>query len=510
MASRTRPARGKQRRMAYAIIWSRSHATRRWSTWIKTTVSKDPNMVWPTGSSCTFVRRSLNRALPPSSCSRCTLALAGLPLRPNCAGQHRGGFRPAGFSLGGGQRQLHLATLSDRAHMSSVYHSDRHASTACVLIADDLSGACDAGVWFARIGLLTRVALGGAPANECDVLVVSTDSRNLTTQAAAEQVRAAAGRLPLASSALVFKKIDSTFRGPIAAECDALISVTGAPYGVIVPAVPSQGRTVADGILCVEDIAGGWTLDLREALREQGAVAHVVSPRASRTAHELASAIMRAAAPARYVLCDASSDEDLALAAEALFSLQPQPLWIGASGLAKHAAGLLRSRAERGMPKHLSQASGPVVLCIGSNHEVTLAQVERVPQAYSGRIITNDGSAASRIRPAAEGASPLVVIMDISSVSTAELRASIEQIRSCSPAAILVTGGDTAALICRAAEARGIVLEDEVVSGVPAGRIEGGLLDGVRLATKSGGFGAVDCLVECIRRLSSSVVTGAR
>ena len=388
--------------------------------------------------------------------------------------------------------------------------SASHRSPLCVLLADDLSGACDAGVWFARNGLLTRVALRGVPSKECDVLVVSTDSRNLTTQAAAEQVRVAAGRLPLNSSALVFKKIDSTFRGPIAAECDSLMSVTGAPYGVIVPAVPSQGRTVADGMLCVEDIAGRLTLDLREVLREQGAVAPVVSPRGSGTAQELASAIMRAAESARYVLCDAGSDQDLALAAEALFSLPPRPLWIGASGLAKHTAGLLRSRAERGMPKHLTPASGPVVLCIGSNHEVTLTQVERVQQAYSGAMGRDAGSAASRIGRAAEGASPLVVIMDSSSVSTAELRASIEHMCSCSPAAIVVTGGDTAALICRVAEARGIVLEDEVVSGVPAGRIEGGLLDGVRLATKSGGFGGVDCLVECIRRLSSNVVTGAR
>lgn len=383
-------------------------------------------------------------------------------------------------------------------------------SPLCVLLADDLSGACDAGVWFARNGLLTRVVLGGAASKECDVLAVSTDSRNVIAQGAAEQVRATAGTLPLSSGALVFKKIDSTFRGPIAAECDALMNVTGAPYGVIVPAVPSQGRTVVDGILCVEDIAGGWSLDLREALRQQGAVASVVSPRASGTAQELASAIMRAAESARYVLCDAISDEDLALAAKALFSLQSRPLWIGASGLAKHAAGLLRSRAEHGVSQLFSPTSGPVVLCIGSNHEVTLAQVERVQQVYSGAIGRGAGSAASRIGPAAEGASSLVAIMDSSSVSTAELRASIEEMRSCSPAALVVTGGDTAAMICRAAEARGIVLEDEVVSGVPAGRIEGGVLDGVRLATKSGGFGGVDCLVECIRRLSSNVVTGAR
>ena len=383
-----------------------------------------------------------------------------------------------------------------------------HGSRRCVLIADDLSGACDAGVWFARNGVRTRVVFEGAPTKECDVLVVSTDSRGLPAQAAAEQVRVVAAGLPLMSCAIVFKKIDSTFRGHVMAECDALMELARAPYGVMVPAVPSQGRTVVDGILSVEDIARRWTLDLREVLREQGAVAAVVSPRASGTAQELASAIMRAGVSARYVLCDASSDQDLALAAEALFSIQPAPLWIGASGLAKHAAGLLRSGAEHG--EALSPASGPVVLFIGSNHEVTLAQVERVQQTYGAAIVEASGPAAGRIGRAAESACPVVIMMDTSSVSAVELRATVEEMRRCSPAAVLVTGGDTAALLCRAAEVKGIVLEDEVVPGVPAGRIEGGLLDGVRLATKSGGFGGVDCLVECIRRLSNNVVTGAR
>lgn len=394
--------------------------------------------------------------------------------------------------------------------MSSVYHSHRHTSAACVLIADDLSGACDAGVWFARNGLLTRVALGGAPAKQCDVLVVSTDSRNFTTQAAAEQVRVVAGRLPLSSAAIVFKKIDSTFRGHVVAECDSVMELAGAPYGVMIPAIPSQGRTVADGILHMEDIAGCWTLDVREVLRGQGAVVPVVSPRASGTAQELASAMMRAAASARYVLCDAADEHDLALAAEALFSLQPRPLWIGASGLAQYAAGLLRGRAEHGASRTRSPVSGPVVLCIGSNHKVTLAQVERVQQACGGMPLNAVGCAAGQIRRAAESRSPLVLLMDTCSVNLNELKRLLEEMHSCSPAAILVAGGDTAALICRAAHAKALVLEDEVVAGVAACRIEGGALDGVRLATKSGGFGGVDCLVECVRRLSSNVVTGAR
>jgi len=394
--------------------------------------------------------------------------------------------------------------------LSAVSQSARHASPACVLIADDLSGACDAGVWFARHGLITRVALGSAPATYSDVLVVSTDSRGLTASAAAEQMRLAAGRLPLSSSAIVFKKIDSTFRGHIAAECDSLMELAGAPYGVMVPAVPSQGRTVERGILSVQDVSGTWTLDIRELLREQGVAVSTISPRQCGTAQDLATVMMQAAASTRYVLCDAANEQDLALAGEALLSIRDRPLWIGASGLASQAARLLRSGAEHAMPKPFVAASGPVVICVGSNHEVTLAQLERVQQAYGGTVVKAADSAAGQIARAAEGSSPVVVMLASSLPNSIELKSLLEEIRSCSPAAILATGGDTAALVCRAAEAKELVLEDEVVSGVPAGRIEGGLLDRLRLATKSGGFGGVDCLVDCIRRLSSNVMTGAR
>lgn len=394
--------------------------------------------------------------------------------------------------------------------LSADLQSARHSSPRCVLVADDLSGACDAGVWFARNGFITRVALGCTTAKESDVLVVNTDSRRFTASAAAEQVQMMTANLPLTSTGLVFKKIDSTFRGQIAAECDVLIKATGAPFGVIVPAVPSQGRTVQDGLLSVQDIAGDSTLDLRQVLRQEGADASTVSPRQSGKAQVLAARMMRAGASARYVLCDATNEQELAMAAEALMSIRQRPLWIGASGLASHAARLLRGRTEHTVPQRPPAATGPVVLCIGSNHEVTLAQLERVQQAYGGSAVTTGDRAAGQIGLAGEAASHLVLIIDTGSVNSMALRMLVGEIRGCSPAAILMTGGDTAALFCRAAEARALVLEEEVVSGVPAGCIEGGIFDGVRVATKSGGFGGVDCLLDCIRRLQSNAMTEAR
>ena len=87
------------------------------------------------------------------------------------------------------------------------------------LIADDLTGACDAGAHFSgrgRVGVFvdaTRVDVTRA------VAVVDTESRGLSPSEAGARVRAVARDLRVRIRAgFVFKKIDSTLRGPVTAE----------------------------------------------------------------------------------------------------------------------------------------------------------------------------------------------------------------------------------------------------------------------------------------------------
>jgi uncharacterized protein YgbK (DUF1537 family) len=68
---------------------------------------------------------------------------------------------------------------------------------------------------------------------------------------------------------------------------------------------------------------------------------------------------------------------------------------------------------------------------------------------------------------------------------------------TCIPAAALVlTGGDTASLICRAAGVQHIDLRGEIVSGIPRGVLRGGELNGMPVATKSGAFGNSDAFIK--------------
>jgi uncharacterized protein YgbK (DUF1537 family) len=69
-------------------------------------------------------------------------------------------------------------------------------------------------------------------------------------------------------------------------------------------------------------------------------------------------------------------------------------------------------------------------------------------------------------------------------------------------AGVIMTGGDTAALVCDALGVRGIRLIREALPGIPYGTLIGGRLDGVPVITKAGGFGdenALALLVDALR-----------
>ena len=85
-----------------------------------------------------------------------------------------------------------------------------------IVIADDFTGSNDTGVQLAKKGARTEVMLTPAqkPSRRADVLVINTESRAMpATQAAAAVQQALAPWCEDEAIPLVYKKIDSTFRG---------------------------------------------------------------------------------------------------------------------------------------------------------------------------------------------------------------------------------------------------------------------------------------------------------
>ena len=95
------------------------------------------------------------------------------------------------------------------------------------IIADDLTGASDSGVQLAKQGFKSTVLIdiNDSIQTNSDVLVIDTDSRAKPKEAAYKAALRAASLLSTQGYSHIYKKIDSTLRGNITTELDALIEV---------------------------------------------------------------------------------------------------------------------------------------------------------------------------------------------------------------------------------------------------------------------------------------------
>ena len=134
-----------------------------------------------------------------------------------------------------------------------------------IVIADDITGAAEiAGIAFTH-GADVRLICG----SECcrstatnGTTVIATDTRSMSeAEAVAETRRIASHLLPLTShlsplTSYLFKKTDSALRGHVVAELQALMEATGCPRCVYLPANPSKGRIIRNGVYYIKEVRG--------------------------------------------------------------------------------------------------------------------------------------------------------------------------------------------------------------------------------------------------------------
>ncbi|MGP4128770.1 four-carbon acid sugar kinase family protein [Pantoea tagorei] len=130
--------------------------------------------------------------------------------------------------------------------------------TPVLVIADDFTGANDAGSGLAKAGARVHVLLSSeAPLDvaAADVWVISTDSRAVSAAEAAARTEAVVRRhQDFIAQGWLFKKIDSTLRGNIGAEVRAALAASGKQRALIVPAVPRLGRVTRRGEVQVNGV----------------------------------------------------------------------------------------------------------------------------------------------------------------------------------------------------------------------------------------------------------------
>jgi uncharacterized protein YgbK (DUF1537 family) len=178
-------------------------------------------------------------------------------------------------------------------------------------------------------------------------------------------------------------------------------------------------------------------------------------------------------------------------------------LWCGSAGL----AGALAGFAGEGSPTPLAM---PATIIVGSHHAVSRDQVAAVKAADAAEVLAfgaDEGAWDGVIAQARRAARPVVLWFSPAQEMAAE-RAEATMTNFFDrlsagfrpPGALIVTGGETLARLCRAARATRLVARREAAPGIAQARIADGRWGGLSLISKSGAFGATDFFVATLRK----------
>lgn len=413
------------------------------------------------------------------------------------------------------------------------------------MIADDFTGANDAGVQFKKQGLrtivLTEIDKIGTFLNETDVIVVDTESRTQPPDIAYKKVREATRALKKADVKIVFKKIDSTLRGNIGSELDGVMDELGINLSIIAPAFPSNRRITVGGCQLVDqiplektDLAHDCisptdeshvpTLIQNQTKREVG---HVPLPTVMAGLRSVEQAITELHKGGKEIIVmDAVTQNDLEIIAAVAADLGA--LQCGSAGLAK------------GLSEALWVSPKSVMVISGSVNNVTMRQISKAKEISSthvmeinsieivkgerekeSRRVTNNvvkalnagndiivKSAKSRecaVRTLRYGKRKGFTYVEVSEEISHFLGEIIEKsIQTGKIAGLALVGGDTAVKIIKRLGALGTRIDREMLFGIPICRIVGGRYNGLRIITKAGGFGdenAIVRIIECLKEL---------
>jgi len=395
------------------------------------------------------------------------------------------------------------------------------------IIADDLTGAADAGASFALQGLLTTISFASSPPSDVDVLIRSTESRDGDLQTAVHSNHLAAKTLTeqfgFRGPRWVYKKIDSALRGYPCAELLAVMTELGESRVLVAPALPSEARLTIGGWQHIGDkpleqeSRGGsnstanlvdlfscrppgsvWTLDLGTVRSGINVVEQFLG--------KVAEGI---------VVADAQSDADLFVLASGAARSNLRVL-CGSAGFARQLARVLpldRSQRSIGGVGH---KKGPVLVVAGSLHPTTRAQVEHLRRAGSPVVRPDqallEGLSFAVDATAQEIATHLVagrsVILTTAGLTRSKLGSSFVAARLADIVVksgvgdqiggLVLTGVDVAARILAGIGASVLHLGGEIRPAMPWGIVESALVPPIPVVTKAGSFGADDALEVCL------------
>lgn len=425
----------------------------------------------------------------------------------------------------------------------------------CAVIADDLTGANATGVLLTKMHYKTATVLSLDNLTPdllaaADCVLYPTDSRAIAADLAYERVRRAMDRFAGKDIRLFSKRIDSTLRGNLGPETDAMLDALGKDsVAVCAPCFPSAGRIVVGGYMLVEGVPLHRTsiaIDPKTPVRVSEVEALFRDQSRYRVASFSLDDMMEGPAALRdrvlsavesgfrILTFDCVSQEDLDLIADAVLPIE-RPL------LAVDPGVFTATLARRLIRPRRGKQSSRILTVVGSVNPHTRDQMEQVflrqdhfnvfvstrsllesdkeREAEIGRVVAAVLKAPSSVHlccVTGDGLYPenridftpymeryqcsLDAASGMINDAFAEITWRILQ-KDSSFSGIYTSGGDVTQAVCRWFRAAGLDLHGEVLPLAAYGRFMGGDFNGLPIVTKGGSQGGPDAINQCINYL---------
>ncbi len=344
-----------------------------------------------------------------------------------------------------------------------------------LILADDLTGAADSAArchhhtgWPATICLEPP-----GPDAPPGVVALTSDSRHVPAIVAAQHVQQIVAGLSKVEERVWYKKIDSTLRGNIGSELDAMLDVLGRHYAVVAPAFPAQGRGLHHGYL-ISEVGLVNPPHLPTLLQQQSRRAITAIPLSDVRAGPQYLAAQLAAVQqyeTQLIVVDGVTDDDLRTILVATQAALPDALLCGSAGLITLLAAQQATSAVRDCGKTI-----PSVQRVGSGSSIARAQIEylrrrgevAIVEVGSGQQAPSDRNVLLHLpQPAPgtclDGAAARALATKLAATATS-------MVRQRRPSVLVLAGGDTAITVLSRLGIRQLRVVRELLPGMPLTR----------------------------------------
>ena len=429
----------------------------------------------------------------------------------------------------------------------------------CVVIADDLTGANATGVLLKKMNyeaytVMNTERIELSTLTDCDCVLYPTDSRGIEPKMAYNRVYNVCSLLKGDGVKVYSKRIDSTLRGNLGSETDAMLDCLGDDYiAVAAPCFPSSGRIVAGGYMLVGGLPLHKTdiaIDPKTPVKisevavlfdEQSRykVSSIQLKDLMHGKHYLADLMNQCVlSGSRIIVLDCITQEDLDLIADAVIT---SGLKVVAVDPGVFTATLARKLITPSQKKEKSK----ILAVVGSVNPNTTAQMKELwlsqrtynvfvntrelleskgrREAETSRVaeeILNECGRNAVCTVTGDGIYPENRIdfkpyMERYNCSMDEVTGMINgafaeityRIFKAEPTfrGLYTSGGDVTVAVCEKFDTAGLSLKDEVLPLAAYGQFLKGEFEGVHIITKGGSQGGRDAINQCITYLKEKL-----